>query len=59
MGLRYPTELITRLLEGVQTMKESTTYQAILQEGRIEGKIAVTVQSPFWHQLCENGPDDR
>ena len=19
----------------------------------------VTVQSPFWHQLCENGPDDR
>jgi predicted transposase YdaD len=40
MGLRYSTELAARLLKGVQTMKESTTYQAILQEGRIEGGIA-------------------
>jgi predicted transposase YdaD len=38
MGLRYPTELVDRLLQGVQNMKESTTYQAILQEGRIEGR---------------------
>jgi predicted transposase YdaD len=38
MGLRYPDELVTRLLEGVQTMKESTTYQAILREGRTEGR---------------------
>jgi predicted transposase YdaD len=38
MGLRYPTELVNRLLQGVQNMKESTTYQAILQEGRIEGR---------------------
>jgi predicted transposase YdaD len=28
------------LLEGVQNMRESTTYQAILQEGRDEGRIA-------------------
>lgn len=40
MGLRYSTELVDRLLQGVQNMKESTTYQAILQEGRIEGGIA-------------------
>jgi len=40
MGLRYPDELVTRLLDGVQTMKESTTYQAILREGRTEGGIA-------------------
>jgi predicted transposase YdaD len=40
MGLRYPTELADRLVKGVQNMKESTTYQAILQEGRIEGGIA-------------------
>jgi predicted transposase YdaD len=33
MGLRYPSELVNRLLQGVQNMKESTTYQAILQEG--------------------------
>jgi predicted transposase YdaD len=39
MGLRYPDELIAHLLGGVQTMKESTTYQAILREGRNEGLI--------------------
>ena len=27
-----------RLLEGIQTMRESTTYQAILREGRITGE---------------------
>ncbi len=35
MGLRYSDELASQLLEGVQTMKESTTYQAILREGRV------------------------
>ncbi len=37
MGLTYPDELIDRLLEGVQSMKESVTYQKILGEGRAEG----------------------
>jgi len=40
MGLRYPDELTTQLLEGVQATRESTTYQAILREGRQEGRIA-------------------
>lgn len=39
MGLRYPEELSNQLLEGIQTMRESTTYQAILREGRQEGVI--------------------
>jgi predicted transposase YdaD len=39
MGLRYSDEVASQLLEGVQTMKESTTYQAILREGRNEGLI--------------------
>ena len=39
MGLRYPDELAIELLEGIQTMRESTTYQAILREGRQEGRI--------------------
>src|SRR5262249_32504511 len=38
MGVRYPDELVKHLLEGVQTMRESTTYQAILREGRITGE---------------------
>jgi len=40
MGLRYTDELVAQLLEGVQTMRESTTYQAILREGREEGRIS-------------------
>ncbi len=36
MGLTYSDELIDRLLEGVQSMKESVTYQKILREGRAE-----------------------
>jgi predicted transposase YdaD len=33
MGLRYPRELAARLLRGVRAMKDSVTYQAILEEG--------------------------
>ena len=40
MGLRYSDELSYQLLEGkLQAMRESTTYQAILREGRQEGII--------------------
>jgi len=36
MGLRYEQALIQPLLQGVLAMKESVTYQAILQEGKSE-----------------------
>jgi hypothetical protein len=40
MGWRYEDELAFRLLEGVwKNMRDSTTYQAILKEGRNEGLI--------------------
>lgn len=38
MGLRYPPELSETLLQGVVRMKESSTYQVILDEGRQEGR---------------------
>ena len=38
MGLTYSDELIDRLLEGVQSMKESVTYQKILREGLAKGR---------------------
>jgi predicted transposase YdaD len=44
MGLAYPDELIDRLLEGVQSMKESVTYQKILREGRAEGRAVGRVE---------------
>ncbi len=39
MGLRYEQAFVAELLEGVQNMRESTTYQATLREGREEGRI--------------------
>lgn len=38
MGLRHPPDLVSTLLRGVRGMKESSTYQMILQEGRAEGR---------------------
>ncbi len=39
MGLRYQKALIHQLLQGVHRMKESVTYQEILNEGRMEGRV--------------------
>jgi hypothetical protein len=36
MGLKFDAALISRLMKGNRNMRESTTYQAILEEGRIE-----------------------
>ncbi len=44
MGLNYSDELIDRLLEGVENMKESATYQKILREGRVEGRAEGRVE---------------
>lgn len=39
-GLRYSSETVGRMLEkAVAQMKESTTYQQILAEGRSEGRV--------------------
>ncbi|MGL6097650.1 MAG: Rpn family recombination-promoting nuclease/putative transposase, partial [Fimbriiglobus sp.] len=38
LGLRYENALIQGLFRGLRTMRESTTYQAILAEGRTEGE---------------------
>jgi len=39
MGLRYPRQLVTQLLQGVHGMKESVTYQAIVEEGEVKGML--------------------
>lgn len=36
-GLRIPHDRATQLFQGVRAMRESSTYQAILEEGREEG----------------------
>jgi hypothetical protein len=39
MGLRYSRKMATALLRGVRAMKESVTYQAIVDVGRAEGRL--------------------
>ena len=39
MGLRYPRALVAQLLQGIHGMKESVTYQAIVEEGEVKGKV--------------------
>jgi predicted transposase YdaD len=38
MGLRFSQELSTAVMQGVLSMKESVTYQAILREGEARGE---------------------
>jgi hypothetical protein len=38
MGLRYPDDLIQRLLRGLANMEESVTYQASLKQGEAQGE---------------------
>jgi predicted transposase YdaD len=40
LGLRYSPALAEQLFRGVVSMRESSTYQAILEEGRTEGEVA-------------------
>lgn len=37
LGLRYPADMVQALLRRIREMKESTTYQATLAEGREQG----------------------
>jgi hypothetical protein len=56
MGLRYSDELASQLLEGVQNMKESTTYQAILREGRVSEAQRLLV---LMGEIRFGSPDER
>jgi len=38
LGLRSSAELADQLMPGIQSMRDSQTYQAILDEGRAEGE---------------------
>jgi predicted transposase YdaD len=39
LGLRFPPELAQQLMPEITTLRESSTYQAILEEGRAEGRV--------------------
>jgi predicted transposase YdaD len=39
LGLRYSADVVDELFRGVRSMKESSTYQAIIAEGRTQGEL--------------------
>ncbi len=39
MGLRHPRERVAQLFRGIPAMRESDTYQAILEEGQLTGTV--------------------
>jgi len=39
LGLRYRRDDVDQLMPGLENMRESSTYQAILDEGRVEGRV--------------------
>jgi hypothetical protein len=39
MGLRYDRALVEQLLQGVRGVKESVTYQVVVEEGVVKGRL--------------------
>jgi predicted transposase YdaD len=58
MGLRFEQSLASQLLEGVQNMRESTTYQAISEEGRDEGRTSEAQRLLLMRGEIPFGPPD-
>jgi hypothetical protein len=44
MGLIYPQDFTKPLFQGIRAMKESSSYQAILDEGRAEGETREAIK---------------
>jgi hypothetical protein len=58
LGLRYSRELARQLLRGVRSMKESVTYQAILEEGAEKGALAEARKFVLRQGRVRFGPPD-
>ena len=39
LGLRFPHTIVDQMMPGIRSMRDSLTYQAILEEGRVEGRV--------------------
>jgi len=58
LGLRFSADIAAQLLHGVRDMKESSTYQAILDEGRSEGSLAEARRLLLLQGTVRFGPPD-
>jgi predicted transposase YdaD len=59
MGMRYSRQVAEVLLRGVVSMRESVTYQAILEEGEAKGAIAEARKLLLLLGRDRFGPPDR
>lgn len=58
LGLRFPPAVVDQMMPGIRNMRDSLTYQAILEEGRAEGR-AEGEQRLLLHQgTVRLGPPD-
>jgi len=57
-GMRVSKEKAQQLFQGVRAMRESTAYQAILDEGRVEGRVEGTQNTilRLARRICGNPP---
>jgi predicted transposase YdaD len=44
LGLKYPTAVIDEVMPGLEAMRDSSTYQAILDEGRTEEALELLLE---------------
>ena len=59
MGLRWPRPLTEELFRRVRSMKESVTYQAILEEGEAKGQLAEAKRLLRLQGESRFGPPDK
>jgi predicted transposase YdaD len=59
LGVRYSDAVAQALIQGVQAMTESTTYQAILREGEARGAVAEARRWLTMQGEVRFGPPDR
>jgi predicted transposase YdaD len=58
LGLRYSREMVRQLMRGVLAMKESVTYQAIVEEGEAKGALAEAKKLLLLIGASHLGPPD-
>ena len=58
MGLRFPREIVDQMMPGIRNMRDSLTYQAILEEGRVEGEVRGEQRLLLRQGAARLGPPD-
>jgi predicted transposase YdaD len=58
VGLRFPPAVVDQMMPGIRDMRDSLTYQAILEEGREEGRAEGERRALLRWGTARLGPPD-